>query len=206
MGYAYPSVDLAIKEQLEKGILFSIPNKLEIEVSELLCNLIPSAEMVKFSKTGSGAATGAVRAARAITEKDKIAYCGTGGVWHDWYASIISRNQGVPKFNYDLIYPFEYNKIQSLEKIFEENKGEIACVFIEPTLFEKPEKDFLSNVKKLAKENGAILIFDEIVTAFRFSNGGAQDYFGVQPDLTVLGKGIANGMPLSAVEEKQFLV
>lgn len=202
LGHAYPPVDLAIQEQLQKGILFSIPNKLEIEVSELLCNLIPSAEMAKFSKTGSEAATGAVRAARAITGKDKIAYCGTGGVWHDWYASIVSRNKGVPKFNYDLIYPFDYNKIESLEKIFEENKGEIACVFLEPTLFEKPENSFLSNVKKLAKENDTILIFDEIVTAFRFSNGGAQDYFGVQPDITVLGKGIANGMPLSAVVGK----
>jgi glutamate-1-semialdehyde 2,1-aminomutase len=203
LGYAYPSVDRAIKEQLQRGILFSIPNKLEIEVSELLCNLIPSAEMVQFSKTGSGAATGAVRAARAITGRDGIAYCGTGGVWHDWYASIISRNQGVPKFNYDLIHPFEYNKIESLEKIFEENKNKIACVFMEPTLLEKPEDSFLNNVKKLTKENNAILIFDEIVTAFRFSNGGAQEYFGVEPDITVLGKGIANGMPLSAVVGKE---
>ena len=199
LGYGYTRVDNAIRNQLENGILFSLPHKLEIEVAELLCGIIPCAEMVKFSKTGSGSATGAVRGARAITKRDKIAYCGSGGVWHDWYAGIISRNQGVPDFNRDLIYPFDYNDIDGIESIFEENRGEISCVFMEPTIFEQPTNDFLKKVKKLASENGSVLIFDEIVTGFRFSNGGAQEYFGVEPDITVLGKGIANGMPLSAV-------
>jgi len=202
LGYKYDSVDTAIKEQLENGITFSLPHILEIETSELLCKIIPSAEMVKFSKTGSGAATGAVRAARAITKKNKIAYCGTGGVWHDWYASIISKNQGVPSFNKDLIIPFDYNDIDGLKTIFENNQDEIACVFMEPTLYEQPINSFLQQVRKIANENNSVLIFDEIVTAFRFSNGGAQDYFGVKPDLTVLGKGMANGMPLSAVVGK----
>lgn len=202
LGYKYPTVDAAIKEQLNNGIIFSLPHKLEIDVSELICDLVPSAEMVKFSKTGSDAATGAVRAARAITKRDKIAYCGTGGVWHDWYASIISRNQGVPKFNKDLIFPFDYNDIGSLNNVFERNPNEIACVFMEPTLFERPTNSFLNNVKKLSRENDSVLIFDEIVTGFRFSNGGGQEYFGVEPDLTVLGKGMANGMPLSAVAGK----
>lgn len=203
LGHAYPAVDDAIKEQLKNGILFSLPHKLEIEVAELLCNIIPSAEMVKFSKTGSGAATGAVRAARALTKRDKIAYCGSGGVWHDWYAGIISRNQGVPDFNKDLILPFDYNDIDTLEYIFEKNHDEIACVFMEPTMFEKPSDFFLQKVKKIAAENGSVLIFDEIVTGFRLANGGGQEYFGVEPDITVLGKGIANGMPLSAVAGKK---
>ena len=202
LGYCYPEVDNAIKKQLNNGIIFSLPHKLEIQVAELLCNIIPSADMVKFSKTGSGSATGAIRAARAITNRNKIAYCGTGGVWHDWYASIISRNQGIPEFNKDLIYLFDYNDISGLESIFEKNKNEIACVFMEPTLFEKPTDSFLQKVKKLTKENDSILIFDEIVTAFRFSNGGGQEYFGIEPDITVLGKGIANGMSLSAVVGK----
>lgn len=199
LGYAYSKVDNAIKEQLKNGILFSLPHKLEIEVAELLCDIIPSGEMVKFSKTGSESATGAVRAARAITGRNKIAYCGSGGVWHDWYAAIISRNKGVPNFNKDLIMTFDYNDPSSLEYIFEKNPNEIACVFMEPTIFEKPHKSFLQDVKKLTKENNAVLIFDEIVTGFRMSNGGGQEYFGVEPDITVLGKGIANGMPLSAV-------
>ncbi len=202
LGHGYERVDNAIKVQLEKGILFSLPHKLEIEVSELLCDIIPSGEMVKFSKTGSGSATGAVRGARAITKRDKIAYCGSGGVWHDWYASIISRNGGVPDFNYDLIHLFDYNEIEGLKMIFEENKDEIACVYLEPTIFEKPSNNFLEKIKELARENNSVLIFDEIVTGFRFSNGGAQELFGVEPDITVLGKGIANGMPLSAVVGK----
>jgi len=202
LGYAYPRVDEAIKKQLENGILFSLPHKLEIDLSELLCDIVPCAEMVKFSKTGSGSATGAVRGARAITKRDKIAYCGSGGVWHDWFAAIISRNQGVPEFNKELIFPFDYNDIDGLEYIFEQNKNEIACVFMEPTIFNKPQNDFLKKTKKLAAENNSILIFDEIVTGFRFSNGGAQELFGIEPDITVLGKGMANGMPLSAIVGK----
>ena len=202
LGHKYPKVDKAIKDQLKDGILFSLPHKLEIDVAELLCKMIPSSEMVKFSKTGSGAATGAVRGARAITKRDKIAYCGSGGVWHDWFASIISRNQGVPEFNKDLILPFDYNDVDSLEYIFEKNQSQISCVFMEPTIFEKPTNSFLQNVKKLARENDSVLIFDEIVTGFRLANGGGQEYFGVEPDITVLGKGIANGMPLSAIVGK----
>ncbi|MBI3639002.1 MAG: aminotransferase class III-fold pyridoxal phosphate-dependent enzyme [Thaumarchaeota archaeon] len=202
LGHAYEKVDIAIKKQLKKGIIFSLPHKLEIDLSELLCEIIPCSEMVKFSKTGSGAATGAVRGARAITKRDKIAYCGSGGVWHDWYAAIISRNQGVPEFNRDLIYTFDYNDIDGLEYIFEKNPNEIACVFMEPTIFEKPTNSFLQKVKKITKQNDTILIFDEIVTGFRLANGGAQEYFGVEPDITVLGKGMANGMPLSAVVGK----
>ncbi|MEX0764800.1 MAG: aminotransferase class III-fold pyridoxal phosphate-dependent enzyme [Nitrosopumilaceae archaeon] len=203
LGHCYPKVDRSIRKQLEDGIIFSLPHRLEIEVSELLCSIIPCAEMVKFSKTGSGSATGAVRAARAITKRDKIAYWGSGGVWHDWFAGIISRNQGVPQFNKDLIFLFDYNNIESLESIFEENKNEIACVFMEPAIFESPDNNFLKKVKKLTKANGSVLIFDEIVTAFRLANGGGQELFGVEPDITVLGKGIANGMPLSAVVGKE---
>ena len=202
LGYSYPKVDRAIIKQLKSEIIFSLPHKLEIDLSELLCDTVPCAEMVKFSKTGSGAATGAIRAARAITKRNKIAYCGSGGVWHDWFAGIISRNQGVPQFNKDLIHTFDYNDIDALEYIFDKNRDEIACVFIEPTIFERPKKSFLQKIKKLTRSNDSVLIFDEIVTGFRMSNGGGQEYFGIKPDIAVLGKGIANGMPLSAVVGK----
>src|SRR5437899_2174530 len=148
LGHGYDKVDNAIKKQMKSGILFSLPHKLEIDVAELLCKIVPCSEMVKFSKTGSGAATGAVRGARAITKRDKIAYCGSGGVWHDWYASIISRNQGVPEFNKDLILSFNYNDIEGLEYIFEKNPRQISCVFMEPTIFDKPTNSFLQKVKK----------------------------------------------------------
>ena len=155
--------------------------------------------MVKYEKSGSNAVTAAVRAARALTKKDKIAYCGSGGVWHDWQAAMVSRDGGVPKFNDELIKIFEYNDIDGLEQIFEENKNEIAVIVIEPTHFIEPKENFLQNVRKLANENNALLVFDEIVTGFRFDLGGAQKYFNVKADLVCFGKGISNGLPISVI-------
>jgi glutamate-1-semialdehyde 2,1-aminomutase len=134
--------------------------------------------MVKFAKTGSDAVTSAIRSARAITGQDKIAYCGGGGVWHDWFIIATSRRAGIPKFNRELIKIFEYNEIETLEKIFEENKGEIDAVCIEPVIMEAPKNNFLDKVKKIASENNTILIFD-VVTGFRLSLSGAQEKYHV---------------------------
>jgi len=155
--------------------------------------------MVKFEKSGSNAVTGAVRAARYITKKDKIAYCGSGGVWHDWQAAIVSRDGGVPKFNGELIKIFEYNDIEGLTKIFEDNLNEIATIVIEPTIYDLPNNDFLKKVRKIADENESILIFDEVITGFRFDLGGAQKYFDVKADFVCFGKGMGNGLPISAI-------
>ncbi len=203
LGYSYPAVNEAIIDALKEGITFSMPHYLEIELAELLCSVVPSAEMVKFTKTGSDAVTAAVRAARAITGRDKIAYCGGGGVWHDWFIVSTSRNLGVPKFNRELIKIFQYNKIETLQQIFEQNKGQVAAVCIEPMVYEPPTKTFLKDVQNLAHENGAILIFDEVVTGFRLSLGGAQQYFEIKPDISCFGKAIGNGMPLGAVTGKK---
>jgi glutamate-1-semialdehyde aminotransferase len=199
LGYNYKKINDAIIEQLKKGILFSLPHKVELELSELMCNTIPHCEMVKFEKSGSNAVTGAVRAARAFTKRDKIAYCGSGGVWHDWYASAISRNQGVPNFNNDLIKIFDYNDSDGLEQIFEDNPEEIAAVVLEPTVYEKPETEFLKNVQKISQNNNSLLILDEIVTGFRLDLGGAQKYFDIKGDLVCFGKGMGNGLPISAI-------
>ncbi len=128
LGYRYPSVDNAIKKQLKNGISFSIPHKLEVDVSEQICKMVPSAEMVRFTKTGSDAGTAAVRAARAITKRDKIAYCGTGGVWHDWFTAVTSRNEGIPKSIQKMTKKFTFNDIESLKKIFDNNGDQIAAV------------------------------------------------------------------------------
>ena len=130
-------------EQLKKGIIFSLPHKIEVELSEKMTKIIPNTEMVKFEKSGSNAVTGAVRAARAFTKREKIAYCGSGGVWHDWQAAMVSLDGGVPDFNRDLIKIFEYNDSDGLEQIFEDNSNEIAAVVLEPTVFTKPENNFL---------------------------------------------------------------
>jgi len=199
LGYNYPKVNTAIKKQLAKGISFSIPHELELEVSKKIQNIIPGTDMVRFSKTGSDAGTAAIRAARAYTKRDNIAYCGAGGVWHDWFTILTSRNAGIPKSEGRMIRKFTYNDIDSLKTLFEEWHGEIATVYMEPIVFQYPKNNFLNQVKKLTHKNGAVLIFDEVVTGFRYANGGAQELFKINADLVVLGKGIANGMPLGAI-------
>jgi len=202
LGHNYPIVNDAITKQITKGILFSLPHPVEIELSELICKNIPNADMVKFEKSGSNAVTGAVRAARALTKKNKIAYCGSGGVWHDWQAAMVSLDGGVPDFNRDLIKIFEYNDSDGLEQIFEDNSNEIAAVVLEPTVFTKPENNFLKNVRKLSSNNDSLLILDEVVTGFRFDISGGQKYFDIQGDLACFGKAMANGLPLSAITGK----
>lgn len=198
LGYSYPCVNQAIIKQLKDGITFSLMHPLEVELSELLTEIIPCAEMIRFGKNGADATSAAVRVARAYTGREKIAHCGYHG-WQDWYIATTSRNKGVLSIWKNYIHSFGYNKIETLKSVFEKNKGEIAAVILEPVGVEEPRDRFLEKVKKLAHENGALLIFDEIVTGFRLALGGAQEYFGVAPDLACLGKAMANGMPLSAV-------
>lgn len=198
LGYRNQKVDEAVRKQLKSGVIFSLPGKLEAEVAELIVSSVPSAEMVRFAKNGSDATGAAIRLSRAVTGRDEIAFCGYHG-WQDWYIGSTSMNKGVPKSVSKMSHKFEYNRIETLREIFEQKQGKIAAVILEPMTNHFPTNNFLSEVKKLTKANGAILIFDETVTGFRFAKGGAQEEFGVTPDLTTLGKGIANGFPLSAL-------
>ena len=158
--------------------------------------------MIRFAKTGSDAGTAAVRAARAITKRNNIAYWGSGGVWHDWVTVITSRNEGIPKILRKMIKKFEYNDLESLKIVFEAWHGEVAAVYMEPMITNFPKNNFLNDVKKIAKKNGALLIFDEVQTGFRYSLGGAQELLKIQADLAVFGKGVANGMPLAVITGK----
>ncbi len=202
LGYNYDKVNSAIVNQLKNGILFSLPHPIEIDLTELLCKTIPNTEMVKFEKSGSNAVTGAVRAAREITKCNKIAYCGSGGVWHDWYAASISRNGGVPAFNKKLIKVFDYNDSDGLEQIFEDNKDQISSIVLEPTVYESPKKNFLQKIRKIADKNNTVLILDEVVTGFRFDLGGGQKFFDIKGDFVCFGKGMGNGLPISAITGK----
>lgn len=202
LGYNYPRVDNAIKRQLKKGISFSMPHTLEVELSEKTQSIIPGTEMVRFSKTGSDAGTAAIRAARSFTKRDNIAYCGSGGVWHDWFTIMTSRNAGIPKILKKMIKKFNYNDIESLKVMFENWHGEVAAVYMEPIFSEYPKNNFLHQVKKLAHKHDAVLIFDEVISGFRFANGGAQELLNIEADLVIFGKGIANGMPLGAITGK----
>ena len=196
LGYNYYRVNQAIIDQLLGGIIYSLPHPLEVELAELLVDIIPSAEMVRFFKTGSEACQAAIRVARAYTGRDGIAFRGYHG-WHDWYAVHTERNRGIPRPILSYIYEFEYNDIKSLEQLLK--SGMIAAVIMEPVIVEPPKDGFLQQVKELTHQYGAILIFDEVVTGFRWALGGAQEYFGVIPDLAVFGKGLGNGMPINAV-------
>jgi len=200
LGYQYKAVDEAIKKQLKKGIIFSLSSPLEYELAELLIKHIPCAEMVRFGKNGSDVTTGAIRLARAITGQEHVAVCGYHG-WHDWYVGSTARNLGVPKSTQKLTHKFIYNNIESLEKVLRKHK--IAAVIMEPMNYIEPENNFLQKVKALTHKYGALLIFDEIITGFRFDLGGAQKLFGVTPDLATFGKSMANGMPISALVGKK---
>jgi len=202
LGHSYPAVNKSISHQLQDGITYSLPHPLEVSLAKRLVEIIPCAEMVRFGKNGSDATSGAVRIARAYTERDKIVCCGYHG-WQDWYIGTTTRNKGVPKAVQELTMTFEYNNIESLKKLFDENRDSIAAVIMEPAGVIEPEDGFLKEVKEITHKNGALLIFDEIVTGFRLSFGGAQEYYDVTPDLTCVGKAMANGMPLSAVVGKR---
>ena len=196
LGYCDEDVDRAVQKQMENGVIFSLPHKLEMEVAEKLIKVVPCAEKVRFAKNGTDATSASIRIARAYTGKEHIAVCGYHG-WQDWYIGSTTRDLGVPEAVKKLTHKFEYNNIESLEKIFAEN--ELACVIMEPMNVEYPQDDFLEKVKKLVHKNNALLIFDETITGFRYALGGAQEFFNVIPDLATFGKGMANGYPLSAV-------
>lgn len=197
LGHAYPATVEAIQRQLERGITFTLMHPLEVELAELICQCVPCAEMVRYAKNGSDATSAAIRVARAHTGREKVAHCGYHG-WQDWYAIATPRDRGIPRALKDLIFTFKYNQIETLERIFAEQPGQVAAVILEQGA-ENPQDDFLGRVKELTHRHGAVLIFDEIVTGFRYALGGIQEYFGVVPDLACFGKAIANGMPLSVL-------
>jgi len=198
LGYGYPRVKEAITRQLEDGTNLGLIHPLEVEAAELLCEVIPCAEMVRFMKTGGGATAAAVRLARAYTGRDLIIKGEYHG-WHDWAMAASKRSAGIPQGLRETVFYAEYNNLDSCKELFHRYKGKIAAVITEPVELEEPKGDFLSKLRDLVHENDALLIFDEVVTGFRFSLGGAQEYFNVVPDLATFGKGMSNGMPLSAV-------
>jgi glutamate-1-semialdehyde 2,1-aminomutase len=198
IGYGDKKIGRAVKRQLRDGVTLSLPTRLEAEVAEMLIAMIPSAEKVRFGKNGSDATSAAIRLARAYTGRDHIVMCGYHG-WQDWSIASTTRNKGIPKSVIDLTHTFNYNDLSSLEIIFSRIPDGIAAVIMEPMNITYPSPGFLEGVRELAHKFGALLIFDETITGFRFSNGGGQELFGVVPDLSTFGKGIANGFPLSAV-------
>ncbi|MEN8230095.1 MAG: aminotransferase class III-fold pyridoxal phosphate-dependent enzyme [Bacteroidota bacterium] len=219
LGYGYDKVDHAVKNQIDKGVLGSINNELEIEVAQAMVEMVPCAEMVKFCKSGGEADAIAVRMARAHTGREKVLFCGYHG-WHDWYlaANLGSDStldthllpglnpKGVPASLEGTCLPFEYNNLEQLESVLKENAGEVACIIMEPTRNKQPGAGFLEGVRQLADEHKCLLIFDEVITGFRMSNGGAQAYYDVTPDLATFAKAMANGYSLAAVTGRREIM
>ena len=205
LGYNDFDVNQSIKNQLKKGISFSLATKLEFQLAEILIKIIPSAEMVRFAKNGSDVTSAAIRLARAHTKRDKVLICGYHG-WHDWYIGTTEMGLGVPKSTSRLTKSIKFNDFKSLENIINKNPDSFAALIIEPEGIEVQSDFFLKKVREITKKFGIVLVFDEIVSGFRTNLGGAQKKYNVIPDLTTLGKAMANGMPLAAIVGKRNLM
>ena len=206
LGYAYPEVNAAISEQLEKGIIFSQPTPPECEVAEIICKMVPCAEKARFLKTGGEACSACIRIARAYTGRDYIIQIGYAG----WLNSVGRGSKvlpgqssdgypgGVPAGIGSLTHACDWNDSETITQLFDEYKGKIAAVIVACTYNNVDDgKTFYPFLRKITQDNGALLICDEIVMGMRITWGGAHEYYNFTPDLVVLSKGIANGMPLS---------
>ena len=212
LGYCDPEVDEAVLKTIRSGNSSSLNCPEEVELAELLCDLHPWAEKVRYTRTGGEALAVAVRIARAATGRERVAFCGYHG-WHDWYiAANLGGDDsltdhllpglsslGVPKGLRGTALPFKYNQVQELKAIFDKYPGEVAAVVIEPIRNDKPIPGFLEEVKALAKKSGAVLLFDEVSSGFRLATGGAHLTLGVEPDMAVFAKAISNGYPMAAI-------
>jgi glutamate-1-semialdehyde aminotransferase len=198
LGYRRPEVERAIVEQLACGPSVTLMHPLEIEVAEALCETFPCAERVAFGKNGSDALTGAVRLARAITGRRVILQHGFHG-FHDWYMCSLPGVRGVPEELRPNVHAFPYGDLDALASLLERHAGAVAAVVMEPVREVLPPPGYLAGVQRLAHAHGALFVLDEVLTALRVARGGGQELFGVTPDLACLGKGLANGLPISAV-------
>lgn len=203
VGYNEPAVNKAVIDQVNKFASGTLQSELEVRLAERLCEIIPCAEMVRFVKNGGDATTAAIRLARAYTGRDIVLMSGYHGM-HDWSIGASTNNKGVPKAVCELTINFTYNDLEDLENKLKAN--EVAAVILEPIQSNGPKEGYLEGVKELAHKYGAILIFDEVVSGFHYALGGAQEMFGVSPDLVAFGKGLGNGYPISAVAGRKDLL
>ena len=203
LGYNDHDVNHAINNQLQKGISFSLATELEIQLAEKLCRIIPSAEKVRFAKNGTDVTSAAIRLARAYTGRDGVLLCGYHG-WQDWSIGTTTRNKGIPKAVSHLSTSIPYNDLEVVETHLKSEK--IAALIMEPCNSQKPQDGYLAGIKELCEKYGTLLIFDEVITGFRFALGGAQEYFGVTPHISCFGKAMGNGMPIAAVVGQDFVM
>ena len=201
LGHAYAPVVEAAARQLQLGLNFVRPATIEVEAAEMLLSMISGAEMVKFGKNGSDATTAAVKLARAYTGRDLVAICADHPFFSvdDWFIATTPMDSGIPQAVADLTVSFHYNDLASVQRLFDQYPGQIACVIMEAERGDPPLDGFLHKTRDLCHANGALFILDEIITGFRWDNGGAQKVHDIVPDLSTFGKALANGFSLSAL-------
>ena len=220
LGHADDDVLAAVSETMAKGTSFGAPCPLENDLAKMVIDAVPSVEMVRFTNSGTEACMGMIRLVRAHTGREKVIKF--EGCYHGHADSFLVQagsgvatlglpdSPGVPASATAATYCATYNDIDSVKAIFDENKDEIAAVILEPVVgnsgFIKPDKEFLEGIRKLTEDNGALLVFDEVMTGFRVSYGGAQQYFGVTPDVTTMGKVIGGGLPVGAYGGKKEIM
>jgi glutamate-1-semialdehyde aminotransferase len=208
LGFVEPEINAAVTARMARGFCFSLVQPEQNQLEQRLIDLVPCAEQAILVKTGSDATTCAIRIARAATDRDKILRCGYHG-WHDWCVEV---HGGVPEIVQQLTVEFPYGDAEALAQALAQHRGQVAGVIITPVghpLAEPvmaPPAGYLEAVRDLCKQHGVVLIFDEIRTGFRVAMGGAQERYGVVPDLTTIGKAMANGYPISAVVGRRDLM
>ncbi len=208
LGHAYDRVNEAAYKQMQLGANFGRPAAIEAECAEYFLDLIEGMDMVKFAKNGSDATSAAVKLARAYTGRDLVAICSDHPFFSidDWFIGATKINAGIPKAIQDLTVTFRYNNIESVEQMFAQHPGKIACVILEAEKYSPPEDGFLHKLKEVCHANGAVMIIDEIITGFRYHLGGAQAIHNVVPDLTTFGKAMGNGFSIAALAGKRELM
>jgi glutamate-1-semialdehyde 2,1-aminomutase/spore coat polysaccharide biosynthesis protein SpsF len=203
LGYAEPVVDDAIRAQLHDGITFTLPHPLEVEVAERIVSICPDVEMVRFGKSGSDAVSAAVRAARALTKRDRVIVTGYHG-WHDWFIGSTTRSAGVPRAVGELTSAIAFSDQPAIEAALA--AADVAAIVIEPSGAEVPPTGYLQWLIDTAHRYGTLVVFDEVITGFRLAPGGARQRYGVAPDFSCYGKALGNGMPISAVAGRRSVM
>ncbi|MFZ4161693.1 glutamate-1-semialdehyde 2,1-aminomutase [Streptomyces griseoincarnatus] len=208
LGHAHPRVLEAVRRELDRGSNFVRPSVVEAEAAERFLATVPTAEMVKFAKNGSDATTAAVRLARAVTGRRRVALCADHPFFSvdDWFIGTTPMPAGIPSETTDLTVTFPYGDLAAVEALFDRYPGEIACLILEPATQTEPPPGYLQGLRDLVHRHGSVLVFDEMITGFRWSEAGAQGLYGVTPDLSTFGKALGNGFAVSALAGRRELM
>ncbi|GGX15603.1 glutamate-1-semialdehyde 2,1-aminomutase [Streptomyces malachitofuscus] len=208
LGHAHPRVLEAVRRELGRGGNFVRPSVVEVEAAERFLATVPTADMVKFAKNGSDATTAAVRLARAATGRPRVAVCADHPFFSvdDWFIGTTPMSAGIPPATTELTVPFPYGDLPATEELLTRYEGEVACLILEPATHGEPPPGYLAGLRELADRHGCVLVFDEMITGFRWSEAGAQGLYGVVPDLSTFGKALGNGFAVSALAGRRELM